>query len=158
MTMIVRRHPERSMAVAIMAGIGIELFSPDIGWLGQVAAVLAYYARLRRPARSLWVLGLLIAGTPWKLVHGDGTNLLLAAAGPALGRTLGELRPSARSTRRPGPPWPNCGSCCRRRAPGVIRRAMRRSPGWTSCPLWRPRDPDGRPDARRAAGTRTTTT
>jgi signal transduction histidine kinase len=87
----VRRRPELATAVGILAGVGLELLSPGIGWLGQAAAVLACYARVRPPARSLWVLALLIAGTPWKLVHGNETDLLLAAAGPALGWTLGEL-------------------------------------------------------------------
>jgi signal transduction histidine kinase len=87
----IRRYPEPAMAVAVAAGIGLELLAPDIGWLGQVAAVLACYARLRPPRRSLWVLGLLVAATPWKLAGGDWRNLLLAAAGPALGWALGEL-------------------------------------------------------------------
>ncbi|MGC4877144.1 sensor histidine kinase [Micromonospora sp. DT43] len=86
-----RHHPEGAMAAAVLAGIGIEFLSPTIGWLGQVAAVLAGYARLRSPSRSLWVLALLLAGTPWKLAHGDWRNVLLAIAGPALGWTLGEL-------------------------------------------------------------------
>ncbi|MFC7707746.1 sensor histidine kinase [Micromonospora lupini] len=88
---VLRRHPEGAMAVAVLAGIGIESLAPAIGWLGQVAAVLAGYARRRPPSRSLWVLGLLLAGTPWKLAHGDWRNVLLAIAGPALGWTLGEL-------------------------------------------------------------------
>ncbi len=88
---LMRRAPEPAMAVGVLAGVGLELLSPGIGWLGQAAAVLICYTRLRTPARSLWVLGLLLAGTPWKLVHGDWTDLLLAAAGPALGWTLGEL-------------------------------------------------------------------
>ena len=87
----IRRWPEAAMAAAVVAGIGIEALAPDIGWLGQVAAVLACYARLRPPRRSLWVLALLVAGTPWKLAGGDWRNLLLAVAGPALGWTLGEL-------------------------------------------------------------------
>ncbi|MFG2048664.1 sensor histidine kinase [Micromonospora sp. NPDC048935] len=88
---VLRRHPEAAMAAAVLAGVGIESLSPDIGWLGQVAAVLAGYARRRSPSRSLWVLGLLLAGTPWKLAHGDWRNVLLAVAGPALGWALGEL-------------------------------------------------------------------
>jgi signal transduction histidine kinase len=88
---VMLRGPEAAMAIAVVAGIGLEALSPGIGWLGQAAAVLAFYARLRPPSRSLWVLALLIAGTPWKLVRGDWTDLLLGAAGPALGWTLGEL-------------------------------------------------------------------
>jgi signal transduction histidine kinase len=87
----IRRHPERAMAAAVLAGAGIEALAPTIGWLGQVAAVLACYARVRPPRRSLWVLALLVAATPWKLAGGDWRNLLLAVAGPALGWTLGEL-------------------------------------------------------------------
>jgi signal transduction histidine kinase len=86
-----RRHPEPAMALGVLAGVGLELLAPGIGWLGQAAAVLAYYARIRPPSRSLWVLALLVAGTPWKLAHGGPTDLLLAAAGPALGWTIGEL-------------------------------------------------------------------
>jgi signal transduction histidine kinase len=87
----IRRHPEPAMAVAILAGAGIEALAPGVGWLGQAAAVLACYARLRPPRRSLWVLGILIAGTPWKLAHGDWRSLLLAVAGPVIGWSLGEL-------------------------------------------------------------------
>jgi signal transduction histidine kinase len=88
---VIRRQPEAAMAVAIAAGAGLEVLSPQIGWLGQVAAILACYTRLRPPSRSLWVLALLIAGTPWKLAYGSWNDVLLAAAGPALGWTLGEL-------------------------------------------------------------------
>ncbi len=88
---VIRRRPEPAMAVAILAGVGLEVLAPNIGWLGQVAAVLACYARIRPPRRSLWVLGLLVAATPWKLAGGDWRNLLLAIAGPALGWSLGEL-------------------------------------------------------------------
>jgi signal transduction histidine kinase len=86
-----RRHPEYAMGIGIAAGVGLEVLAPGIGWLGQVAAVLAYYARTRPPRRSLWVLALLVAGTPWKLAGGDATDVLLAVAGPALGWSLGEL-------------------------------------------------------------------
>jgi signal transduction histidine kinase len=88
---VMRRRPEAAMAVAVAAGIGLEALTPDIGWLGQSAAVLSCYAWLRGPRRSLWVLALLVAATPWKLIHGDWRDMLLAAAGPALGWTLGEL-------------------------------------------------------------------
>jgi len=87
----IRWRPEWAMAVAVAAGVGLEILAPDVGWLGQVAAVLAGYARLRPPRRSLWVLGALVAATGWKLTHGNWQTVLLAAAGPALGWTLGEL-------------------------------------------------------------------
>jgi signal transduction histidine kinase len=87
----IRRHPEQAMGAAILAGVGIEALTPDVGWLGQVAAVLACYARVRTPRRSLWVLGILVAAAPWKLLHGDWRTLLLAIAGPVIGWALGEL-------------------------------------------------------------------
>jgi signal transduction histidine kinase len=87
----VRRRPEWAMAAGALAGVGIEALAPNIGWLGQVAAVMACYARVRPPRRSLVVLGVLVAGTPWKLAVGDWRNLLLAVAGPVLGWTIGEL-------------------------------------------------------------------
>jgi signal transduction histidine kinase len=87
----IRRRPEQAMAVAVLAGVGIEAFAPNVGWLGQAAAVLAGYARTRPPRRSLPVLALLIAGTPWKLAHGDWRSMLLAIAGPVIGWALGEL-------------------------------------------------------------------
>jgi len=87
----IRDRPEPAMAVAVLAGIGMEVFTPNIGWLGQVAAVLSGYARLRPPRRSLVVLGMVVAGTPWKLAHGDWRSMLLAVAGPVIGWTLGEL-------------------------------------------------------------------
>ena len=88
---VVRHRPEQAMAVALVAGAGLEALSPHIGWLGQAAAVLSGYAWVRSPRRSLWVLGVMVAATPWKLATGDWRNLLLAIAGPALGWTLGEL-------------------------------------------------------------------
>ncbi|MFI5938480.1 sensor histidine kinase [Actinoplanes sp. NPDC051494] len=86
-----RRRPGAAMAVAAGAGIGLEALAPDIGWLGQVSAVLAFYATVRPPRRSLVVAAVLIAGTPWKLQHGDWRDVLIGAAGPALGWALGEL-------------------------------------------------------------------
>ncbi|WP_306207953.1 sensor histidine kinase [Actinoplanes sp. RD1] len=89
---LMRRRPEAAMAVAVAAGAGLEVLSPGIGWLGQASAVLACYARLRPPRRSLWVLALLSGSAVLELLTGDGlTETLLAAAGPALGWTLGEL-------------------------------------------------------------------
>ncbi|GAA3351733.1 histidine kinase [Amorphoplanes nipponensis] len=91
MVAAVRTRPEAAMAVAVVSGAGLEALAPGTGWLGQSAAVLAGYARVRSPRRSLGVLAALVAATPWKLVTGDWRTMLLAAAGPALGWTLGEL-------------------------------------------------------------------
>ncbi|GAA2486074.1 sensor histidine kinase [Winogradskya humida] len=87
-----REHPEASMAVAIAAGIGLEVLMPELGYLGQASAVLAAYARVRTPRRSVPVLALLIAGAPWETAGGgDWRNLLLGVAGPTIGWSLGEL-------------------------------------------------------------------
>jgi signal transduction histidine kinase len=87
----IRRYPEQAMAVAILAGAGIEALAPTVGWLGQIAATLACYAWIRTPRRSLWVLGLLVLATPWKLAHGDWRSMLLAVASVVIGWALGEL-------------------------------------------------------------------
>jgi len=86
-----RHRPEAAMAIAIAAGVGLELLAPHVGWLGQAAAVLACYAGVRPPRRSLWVLAVLVAASPWKLSHGNWQTMLLAAAGPVIGWALGEL-------------------------------------------------------------------
>jgi signal transduction histidine kinase len=96
----IRWRPEPALATGILAGIGLEALSPNIGWLGQAAAVLACYAGIRTPRRSLWVLALLVAGSPWKLAGGDWRNVLLAIAGPALGWSLGELARTRRLRRQ----------------------------------------------------------
>ncbi|AGZ43185.1 sensor histidine kinase [Actinoplanes friuliensis] len=88
---VMRRAPEAALAVGIAAGIGLELLAPGVGWLGQSPALLACYAMIRGPRRSLWVLALLVAATPAKLAGGDWSIVLLEAAGPALGWSLGEL-------------------------------------------------------------------
>ncbi|WP_067499760.1 sensor histidine kinase [Actinoplanes sp. TFC3] len=88
---LMRHRPEAGMVVAVAAGIGLEALSPDIGWLGQVAAVLACYARIRTPSRSLWVLAVLVAAAPVKLLTGDWRTMLLAMGGPVIGWMLGEL-------------------------------------------------------------------
>ncbi|PGH44751.1 two-component sensor histidine kinase [Micromonospora sp. WMMA1996] len=87
----IRRRPGYALAVAALAGVGLEAFCPQLGWLGLVAAPLSYVARLRRPRFSLVALGLLVAPTPWKLVTGDWRDMLLAATGLGLGWSVGEL-------------------------------------------------------------------
>ncbi|WP_320069792.1 sensor histidine kinase [Micromonospora sp. RTGN7] len=87
-----RRWPVAGLAVATIAGLGLEVLCPQLGWLGLVAAPLAYLARLRPPRVSLAALGLLAAGTPWKLVDGSGRDLLLALAGLVAAWALGEVQ------------------------------------------------------------------
>ena len=87
----IRRRPEPAMCVAVVAGVGLEILNPHVGWLGQIAAPLAYLAWLR-PRPAAWVAGALVAASPAKLVAGgEWRDVLLAAAAPALGWTIGEL-------------------------------------------------------------------
>ncbi|SBT41077.1 Signal transduction histidine kinase [Micromonospora auratinigra] len=88
----IRRQPVYGLLVAALLGIGLEALCPQLGWLGFVAAPLAYLARLRPPRVSLVALGLLLAPTPWKLLTGGWRDVLLAAAATALGWAAGELQ------------------------------------------------------------------
>ncbi|ASW52957.1 sensor histidine kinase [Plantactinospora sp. KBS50] len=87
-----RRRPGSGLAVAALAGIGLEAMIPEVGWLGLVAVPLTYLARLRPPRVSLVALGLLLLPTPWKLATGGWRDLLLAVVGLAFAWTIGELQ------------------------------------------------------------------
>ena len=52
-----RAHPERSMAVALAAGIGLEALCPQLGVLGLANFSLCVLAALRPPRVSLSALG-----------------------------------------------------------------------------------------------------
>ncbi|WP_319460718.1 sensor histidine kinase [Micromonospora sp. RTP1Z1] len=88
----IRRKPAYALAVAALAGVGLEALCPQLGWLGLVAVPLGYVARLRPPRVSLVALALLLAPTPWKVVTGGWRDLLLAVIGPSLGWAIGELQ------------------------------------------------------------------
>ncbi|MGW5671655.1 sensor histidine kinase [Micromonospora sp. NPDC003776] len=88
----IRRRPVYGLAVAALAGIGLEALCPELGWLGFVAAPLAYVARLRPPRVSLVALAVLLAPTPWKLVTGGWRDVLFAATGLGFGWAVGELQ------------------------------------------------------------------
>ena len=96
----IRRHPAYALAVAALAGVGLEALCPQLGWLGLVAVPLTYVARLRPPRFSLVALGLLLAPTPWKLVTGGWRDLLLAMVGLGLGWAIGELQRGHAERRR----------------------------------------------------------
>ncbi|WFE40452.1 sensor histidine kinase [Micromonospora sp. WMMD998] len=87
----IRRRPGYALAVAALAGVGLEALCPALGWLGLVAAPLSYVARLRPPRFSLVALAVLVAPTPWKLVSGGWRDLLLAVTGLGLSWSIGEL-------------------------------------------------------------------
>lgn len=88
----IRRHPVAALAVAALAGVGLEALCPQLGWLGLVAAPLAYVARLCPPRVSLAALGALIVPLPWKLVTGGWRDLLFAITGLGLAWAVGELQ------------------------------------------------------------------
>lgn len=88
----IRRRPVYALAVAALAGIGLEALCPELGWLGFVTAPLAYVARLRPPRVSLVVLGVLVAPAPWKLVTGGWRDLLFAVTTLGFGWAVGELQ------------------------------------------------------------------
>ncbi|MFB9234681.1 sensor histidine kinase [Plantactinospora siamensis] len=90
----IRHRPGYALAVAALAGVGLEAMGPQLGWLGLVAAPLSYLARVRPPRVSLVALALLVLPVPWKLVTGGWRDLLLAVVGLALAWTLGELQRS----------------------------------------------------------------
>jgi signal transduction histidine kinase len=94
-----RRFPERAMAVALLAGVGVEAFAPHVGWLGLAAAPLTYLSRLRPPRVSLWGLGAMLALSPWTLATGGWRDLLIAVFASALGWAWGELARSAAERR-----------------------------------------------------------
>jgi signal transduction histidine kinase len=89
--MLMRRWPGWAMSLAITAGIGVEALAPQVGWLGLAAGPLTYFTRLRPPRVSLWPLGVMLALTPWKLVHGGWRELIIAVFASLLGWAWGEL-------------------------------------------------------------------
>ncbi|MFI7281331.1 sensor histidine kinase [Micromonospora chersina] len=88
----IRRRPGYALAVAALAGVGLEVLCPPLGWLGLVTVPLAYVARLRPPRFSLVALGLLLLPTPWELVTGGWRDLLFGVTALGLGWALGELQ------------------------------------------------------------------
>ncbi|MFF4888716.1 sensor histidine kinase [Micromonospora chersina] len=88
----IRWRPGYALAVAALAGVGLEVLCPPLGWLGLVTVPLAYVARLRPPRFSLVALGLLLLPTPWELVTGGWRDLLFAVTALGLGWALGELQ------------------------------------------------------------------
>ena len=89
--LLMRRRPEWAMGLAIAAGIGVEAFAPHVGWLGLAAAPLISFARIRPPRVSLWALGVMLALTPWKLLHDGWRELITAVFASLLGWAWGEL-------------------------------------------------------------------
>ncbi|MEV4537717.1 histidine kinase [Asanoa sp. NPDC049518] len=89
--LLIGRRPEWAITLAIAAGIGVEAFAPQVGWLGLAAGPLIAYARIRPPRRSLWALGVMVALTPWKLVDGGWREVVIAVFASLLGWTWGEL-------------------------------------------------------------------
>ena len=93
-------RPERSMAVALAAGIGLQALCPQLGVLGLANLSLCVFAALRRPRVSLWALGFMVALSPWVAAGGGAVGWLTAVGGPVLSWSWGELLRSGRERRR----------------------------------------------------------
>jgi hypothetical protein len=86
-----RRRPERSMAVALAAGVGLQALWPDLGTLGLANLSMCALAALRPPRVSLWALGFMLALAPWPAATRGAVAGLIAAGGPVISWSWGEL-------------------------------------------------------------------
>ncbi|MGH2895393.1 MAG: sensor histidine kinase [Solirubrobacteraceae bacterium] len=94
-----RRRPQHAMAVALAAGVGLQALWPDLGVLGLANLSLCMLAMLRPPRRSLWALGVMLALAPWPAATRGAVPGLIAAGGPVLSWSWGELLRSGRARR-----------------------------------------------------------
>jgi signal transduction histidine kinase len=92
-------HAERSMAVSLAAGIGLQALWPQLGTLGLANVSLCMLAIMRPPRISLWGLGAMVALAAWPaLTHGALAGVI-AAGGPVLSWSWGELVRTRRDRR-----------------------------------------------------------
>jgi hypothetical protein len=54
-----------ALAVIWRRGVGLQALCPQLGMLGVANLALCLFAALRPPRVSLWVLGLMVALSPW---------------------------------------------------------------------------------------------
>jgi signal transduction histidine kinase len=92
-------RPERVMAAAMLAGIGLQIVAPYLGWLGLAGAALCGLASLRPPRVSLWALGAMLALTPWRLIEGGRAAFGISVLATGLSWAIGELMRSRRARR-----------------------------------------------------------
>jgi signal transduction histidine kinase len=92
--------PDRAMGATLAAGIGLQALCPQLGVLGFANLALCVFTAMRGPRVSLWVLGLMVALSPW-VAHGRGAvGWLVAVGGPVLSWSWGELLRTSRERRR----------------------------------------------------------
>jgi signal transduction histidine kinase len=94
-----RDHAERAMAVALVAGIGLQALAPALGVLGLANLSLCAFAAQRPPHRSLWALAAIVAFAPWSAISGGALAGLIAVGGPVLSWSWGELLRTRRARR-----------------------------------------------------------
>ena len=94
-----RRWPERSMAASLITGVGLQVLWPDLGVLGLANLSICALAALRPPRVSLWALAAMLALAPWPAVTRGAVAGLIAAGGPLLSWSWGELLRSGRDRR-----------------------------------------------------------
>jgi signal transduction histidine kinase len=95
-----RRYPERSMVASLAAGVGLQALWPDLGTLGLANLSMCALAALRPPRVSLWALGFMLALAPWPAVTRGAVAGLIAAGGPVISWSWGELLRTRQDRRR----------------------------------------------------------
>jgi signal transduction histidine kinase len=92
--------PERSVVVSLAAGVGLHQLCPQFGVLALSGLSVCAFAALRPPRISLWALGFMLALAPWAALAEGPVAGLLAAGGPVLSWSWGELIRTGRDRRR----------------------------------------------------------
>jgi len=93
-------RPERSVVVALAAGLGLRVLCHQFGVLGLSGLSICAFAAVRPPRVSLWALGFMLALAPWAAVSYGAVAGLLAAGGPVVSWSWGELVRAGRERRR----------------------------------------------------------
>ncbi|MDQ6777895.1 MAG: histidine kinase dimerization/phosphoacceptor domain-containing protein, partial [Actinomycetota bacterium] len=97
---LMRPHPERAMMVSLAAGVGLQALWPDLRVLGLANLSLCAFAALRPPRVTLWALGFMLALVPWPAATRGALAGLIAAGGPVLSWSWGELLRTRHERRR----------------------------------------------------------
>jgi signal transduction histidine kinase len=92
-------HAERAMAVSLAAGIGLLALWPQLGMLGLANVSLCMLAIMRPPRVSLWALGAMVALAAWPVATRGPLAGVIAAGGPVLSWSWGELVRTRRDRR-----------------------------------------------------------
>lgn len=88
---LIRSRPLWAMGAVLAAGVGLQIATPWVGWLGLVFAPLCAIATVWPPRVSLWALGGVLAFSPWRLIDGGRVQFGLVVVSAALSWAVGEL-------------------------------------------------------------------